>query len=138
MRAISVVGATLLMTSCAAGPAPATGTRNAASCVGPQLTLSKGTARPGDSITVIGHFFASSCPDTFEGGKPTPTWKPRVSMTIQVVQNAHTWIVDRMVDAEGVHASFVRTVILPTDLRDGAASISVPGSGLPATLVIRR
>lgn len=105
----------------------------AASCVGPQLTLSDRVASPGAALSVTGEWFAADCYDTGQPGKPPPL----TDLSVSAVQDDKTWQLASGVDATGDHFAFHVPVVLPVGLTTGQASIRVDGYGPVATLRIR-
>lgn len=120
----------------AVGCGSSAGTRatTAASCIGPQLTLSDNVASPGSSLSADGEWFAADCYDTGQASDPPPL----TDLTVSIVQNGKTWQLASGVDATGDHYAFHVPLVLPTGLTPGKATVRVGGYRTAALLQITR
>jgi hypothetical protein len=102
--------------------------------VGPQLTLSVHTARPGDTVLADGKWYAADCYDMGQPGNPPPL----TGLDLSVVQGGKAWRVASDVNAVGDRYRFHVPVVVPSDLRPGLATVRVDKYGGTATLHVRR
>jgi hypothetical protein len=102
-------------------------TGRAASCVGPQLSVTPAAAHAGDTVRASGEWFAADCYDTGQAGMPPPLTK----LLLHVSQRERSWTVASGVNASGSHYTFDLPIELPSKLRPGIATVAVMGHGAP-------
>jgi hypothetical protein len=99
----------------------------AASCVGPQLSVTPAAAHAGDTVRASGEWFAADCFDTGQAGTPPPLTK----LLLHVSQRERGWTVASGVNASGSHYTFDLPIELPSELRPGLATVAVVDHGAP-------
>ncbi len=125
-RALGVV---LVAMSASCSDATSAGDRPAASCVGPYLDdqpaggplrASTPTVRPGEAITVHGHWYTATCSDTGEGEPPVASEPVRLTLTLpdgSVVELGEF-------EPHGRDLGFSATVSVPAGTPPGTAIVS--------------
>ncbi|HEU4674628.1 MAG TPA: hypothetical protein VFS29_01455 [Motilibacteraceae bacterium] len=103
----------------------------AASCVGPQVTASPTSVRPGQELHVSGRWFHSGCDDVVANGVHLETQGALTGLQVRLEQGTSRWTLAGDVDATTADGLLDLRVTLPAALRPGAATLRVTGPGLP-------
>lgn len=114
---LGLCGLVLTGTGCGAGHPVSSGV--AASCVGPQITVSPARTVGGSELRIRGYWLSADCNDTGNFGQE----RPYQNLSIQLQQGARRLTLARGVDAGGVRKSIDLNVKLPRDAAVGRAGI---------------
>lgn len=88
-----------------------------AACAAPQLTVENGSPRPGETVTILGEFFAAECNDTAtgcSGPRPSP---PSRNIDVQLRRGSDV-VASTVVDANEDY-EFIVQLPLPDDAAPG-------------------
>ncbi len=105
---------------------------DAASCVGPQVSVSSATASPGETVTVSGEWLHSGCDDG--SGEDEEPYTDAAVLFLQADRSIEL----ARVDATGDRSTATVDVIVPADAPPGAAAFAIAitdGSCPPAAPV---
>lgn len=92
---------------------------DAASCVGPQVSVSSATASPGETVTVSGEWLHSGCDDG--SGEDEEPYTDAAVLFLQADRSIEL----ARVDATGDRSAATVDVTIPADAPPGAAALAI-------------